>query len=506
MRLIAFFVLVCFSSLGADTIYWTFHNDSPTNHYYQVEYCWDNDGSWAQAWSASVVANGTGTWDQSFNNPGFQMCTRVSWKVSGGTWGGYQTFTPVMSTGSSSNRYDAYYSGGAPAPIYYQVWSGFFFTNTTADTMELTFGYTGSSSNGNGTVGPVLWLHPGEDMNGIMWTNLGTGAHGALYDQNGNIVWDMSGGTQYSGGNPSSGSGGSAHQNPVVPTVGGAHGGSGGSTNSGASQADIYNLGATLTEGLRNVASAVRGVGTNISQLPGGTGTNSLADATNNVMSKYSFASSATNATAALAAGSAEFSSTGGNFDTAIEHGEVSGLGLAAEGTGSAATMKFQFCGQQIDLDPEATFPGMMAIVKAGWTFVLLVGFSLTTGKLFFEVSKTFSRAQTGGVPDLNATFAGIGGNFLGVIVYGLCVIALIAVWVWVFNQLFTSVLSSLGLLPDASAAFSFGGNAIALYLLHSAFPVSLFLTLLGTRISLQWSAGKVVGIAAAASRFLIHK
>jgi len=206
--------------------------------------------------------------------------------------------------------------------------------------------------------------------------------------------------------------------------------------------------------------------------------------------------------------GSAETaaSSAGGSATSGIQ-GLRDSLGSAPTGltgAGNKSGLSFYFYNQSIDLDPEVRFPGVMGIIKGCWTFILLVLFAQRVGKLLMATSSTMATAQGGGVPNLNVTVLGTGGNFLGKVVAVIVPVVLIALWVGVFTAITQYVASNLGLLPDASSALGLGGNQVALYLLNSSFPVSLFFGLLFAWIGLQFLASKVILAAAFASRFLI--
>lgn len=163
-----------------------------------------------------------------------------------------------------------------------------------------------------------------------------------------------------------------------------------------------------------------------------------------------------------------------------------------------------------LNLDPESWAPGLMAAIKAVWTFLVLAAFAMWAGKLYFETTKVFATVQTGGVPDLNASVEGFtfgaGGNIAGVIVALAVPIAFITVSIVIVKLLIGWLLSNLGLIPAAGAAMTFGANNIALYLLHSCFPVDLILTLLFLRMTLPFTIGHIVVGCAGAARFLWGK
>jgi len=432
---------------------------------------------------------------------------RINWSQATPAAGPWDTASQWVANGGTLN----FTIGWAPAapPTYYQFWTANY-TNDTASDQTVFLGWEGSSTNGAG-VTDVSWvLHPGQGLSGINFTNLGTGATGYVTDSNGNHLANLGSGTTGSSSGTVTGGtgGGSTPQNPFVGTVGAGLAGTGGSTN-GATGRDINLLGAALGQGNSQIIAGLDAIR---SAITNGTGTNTVYDkgpddSTNNHGAQtYSVGGNQTNAAAAWSAGDDAFGH-GTNFTTSAGYASMTGAGVIGEGEGSAAGLSFAFAGgTTINLDPEERFPGVMGWIKKLWTFLLLVGFSLTTAKLFRSAAQSFASAQTGGVPDLNVLLAGFGGNVIGFGVAIIVAFAIIGIWVIAFNYLFAAALDSLGLLPNATANFTMNGNQIALYLLNASFPVALFFSLLSARIGLEWTAAKIIGLAAAASRFLIHK
>ena len=204
------------------------------------------------------------------------------------------------------------------------------------------------------------------------------------------------------------------------------------------------------------------------------------------------------------------------NFNAAITAGEsvASGVGVLGEGVGASTGMSFMFCGVLIDLDPEARFPGMLALIKKAWTFILVTLFCLSVGRLFVQVAGYLMGLNSGGVPDMEVggevSVAGFGislsGNMLGWIMAGLGAFAIIGVGVLAFNWIWSGIMSSVGLLPSAAENWTMGGNSIALYLLNASFPLSLFCSLLSLRIALQFTAAKFMAICFAAARLIMAR
>lgn len=315
--------------------------------------------------------------------------------------------------------------------------------------------------------------------------------------------------------------------------------GSGSSTNLANSQ-DIQNLAGNIAAGLGGLDSdlnkfasqnhADNGVASSwLSSIAAGmySASNSLAGLANGALSETYLSNvlwsanstntanygstlgtvtSATNAAAATVAGSAALGSDPGAFDTYSN--SVSG-GVPTVGAGSSSGLSFSFAGgATINCDPEAWCPGISSFIKASWTLILLAWFCYDAGHLLWEAAQTFASAQTGGVPDLSAEVLGVGGNIVGIAVAVLIPAAMIALWKLAFDYFVVGAISSYTSQMGSAIGGAFGFNAdqVALYLLNETFPISLFLGLLVTRLTMHFIAAKIVMIAAAASRFLFGK
>lgn len=229
--------------------------------------------------------------------------------------------------------------------------------------------------------------------------------------------------------------------------------------------------------------------------------------ASTNLPSSSGVGSVSTNATDATTAGNSASAAAQSGFDSAVSAVGSAPTLSSMGGSGSSSGLSFAFCGYTLNLDPDARIPGVLGMIKAIWTFLLVTGFALWAGKMLFELTQTYAKAETGGIPDLSVEAGGFGGNLVfGLPVAALVSVAFIIVWVGLFTGLFSVLTSSLGLVPAASSALSMNGNQVALYLLGSSFPVDLGLSLLFTRITLYFTAGKLVVVAASASRFLVGK
>jgi len=223
---------------------------------------------------------------------------------------------------------------------------------------------------------------------------------------------------------------------------------------------------------------------------------------TNRVGSPMSvFTGSMTNASDATNAAMTYFGGVASGLD-----GLVDGIGtppVVADGGGPAG-LRMDFLDTEIDLDPEHFAPGVMQYLKNFITLIALVFFGHYAATLIFKLSQTYATAQTGGVPNIQFSAAGFGGNVLGVTVFAAVVVAFIVVWLVVWYWI-------LGAVTDQLVAMSAIGSienpaASATYLLTSVFPVPLLLTLAWTRVWLPLGLAKVIGIAATASRFLVGK
>jgi hypothetical protein len=224
---------------------------------------------------------------------------------------------------------------------------------------------------------------------------------------------------------------------------------------------------------------------------------------------------SSTNADAATAAATAALGSIPGDFSSAT--GMVGSAVSSAAGNltaaGSPSVFSIPFCNGTraigsvtLNLDPENLFPGMLGLIKAAWTFIVLILFGRWLVQWAEGIVRTFTSAETGGIPNMEGELAGFGGNVAGVIVAVAVAVAFVILWVVVLTLCTGYVLGQLGLLPSAGSAVSLGGNQGALYLLNASFPVALALGCAGARITIPLAGAKATVIAATASRFLMGK
>lgn len=273
---------------------------------------------------------------------------------------------------------------------------------------------------------------------------------------------------------------------------------------------DVGNVG--LLSALSNLSGAITGTGTNQGTDSGVTNaidrfrqqnTNLLSQILTNLQNtNLTFEAGLTNSDLATAAGTAAASEVSDDVDGMLSAiGDAPGGALA--GSGSSEVFSFAFMGETINLDPEVHFPGVMGIAKILLTAIVMILFALDISRMFYETVHTFTTAQTGGVPDLNAAGFNVAGAGAAVVVP----IILIATWVVALVAIAAVMLTALG--PFASAMTAAAGISLpagAQYLLYATTPVVLIISLAFSRIVLWLTAAKAVMVAGAISRFLIGK
>lgn len=258
------------------------------------------------------------------------------------------------------------------------------------------------------------------------------------------------------------------------------------------------------TKGDRSIVDAITGVSNAIAGLD-------FSGAGSSVTSAVPNADWSTNVQAfpnytGLTNGSTTGATDGmGDAITATE-GAITSIGTPGElGSGSAAELSFEFYGTTFNLDPETIFPGLGEWLRAFWTVVLGLAFMRDVSKTYADNIKVFATAQTGGVPDMNATLAGFGGNAAGVACAIVVPVVFIALWAGVFTYFWSAVTAYLGLYDNGMTAIG-GTSGTVIYLLTYCFPVNLAVGLLSTAIAVRLGAAKLVMISAAASRWLVGK
>lgn len=264
---------------------------------------------------------------------------------------------------------------------------------------------------------------------------------------------------------------------------------------------------------LQGVSNAIAGLGDKDNGSTGVTNaidrfrqqnTNLLSQILTNLSRGTNFVPDATgtNQTAATTAGESAVSAATSDIDD-----WVTGLGTSPEGSlasaGSPDVFSFAFAGRTIDLNPETHLPGVMGVCKTLVTMVVMILFGMSVSRMFYEVVRTFSTAQTGGVPDLNFVGVNVAGVAAAPIVSGI----FIAIWVVALVGFIAAVVAAMtGFASSMTAAAGVSLPAGTSYLLYQSLPVTLIISLAFSRILLWLMAAKVVAIASAISRFLIGK
>lgn len=554
-------LLTLVSSYGSSE-HWC-HNESAGWAYVRVII---KDGASAPGWGAigePHAAYGTWTWTYTYMGASYNgLYVFYRWGTNDPVSAGTCLLQESFPVSAGVTRTDSYFSGGGPTYTYYRCTYSLSWHNGTGKTQRVApfvdgqqLSWDVSQQFNNPYIGvyqEAYDVYPGTSFSQTLSFDRGTNSAACptvvLRDLNSQVSENFNG-TQESrstpwGGdsfsNPSSTAGGVVGNENVPYATNGAAA-TGGDINR-AADALLRGFGGIL-EALKTKAeeNTLRGatnqlgsqialaqVSTNLagqtaSKLTAltnqfGTLTNQLGSVSNTMVgvsnllssrntagSNYVYSGSQTNFSSATNAGSSAASAALTGFDSAVSSLGSAPTGLNGAGDGAGLTMTF--CGQSLNFNPDnAVFPGFMAIIKAAWTFVSIFVFCYSVGVLLFEVSKTYAGAQSGGVPNLEISVLGSGGNFAGLAVALAVAAVLISVWVLIFTALFTAVSSSLGLLPAASSALGLGGNAVALYLLNQAVPIQLILSLAFTRLVLQFTAAKLVVICSSASRFLIGR
>jgi len=221
--------------------------------------------------------------------------------------------------------------------------------------------------------------------------------------------------------------------------------------------------------------------------------------------------SAGVNQAAAISAGNSAIATTVEKFDSAI-----TGMGSPPDISldGSPELMEIAFMDTTLNLDPEVRFPGAMSMIKALITLVATLYFLINMTELYLRVATTYATAQTGGVPNMEGSVLGTGGNIAGVVAALVISAAFIAIWVLTFDSIFSLILGtgdtiqSLMSGMDAKATLATGAisNPITRYLLDSVFPLSLLLSYAWTRIVAQFTIAKLIIVSSSISRFLFGK
>lgn len=250
-----------------------------------------------------------------------------------------------------------------------------------------------------------------------------------------------------------------------------------------------------LAELRYGVESKLAGIQTTLQGL-----TNLTSSAGNTNTSGFTNAASMgnTNGGAGLPSGAASAVNSVGDFDP-----EATSTGLDVRTAPSALTM--DFCGRTISFDPEVLSPGIGAWSRMILSIPLLLWFLYEVSKLFSKLAATYASAETGGVPDLNASLFGSGGNMAGMATAVIVTTAFLAIWGVLFTWFYDTLMDKIGLANNVGSEIS-SGNAVAVYLLLLFIPVQLYLTLGSTLAIVHFGAGKIVILSSSASRYLWGK
>lgn len=250
--------------------------------------------------------------------------------------------------------------------------------------------------------------------------------------------------------------------------------------------ANLRAIDGNLVSGMNGVSNAIKAMGTN------GGGSNVV----------YGSMTSGTNWSTANAAGSAAL---GGAATDAGDAADRVALGPPSIGGGSGSALTMTIANQSLNFDPEnSVFSGIAGITKACLGFLAIGTFCMWAGRRYSECVKTFATAQTGGVPNLEVSAAGFGGNVGGVALGILVPVVLVGGWVAIFQFLFGEVLTRLTTLHSTNPYAGF--TPLALYLIDQYVPMSLILSLFWARLTLYFTLEKLVMLASAATRFLFGK
>lgn len=231
----------------------------------------------------------------------------------------------------------------------------------------------------------------------------------------------------------------------------------------------------------------------------------------------YSVPGTATNVVAATAAATSIFLEPLGVLaDTITSLTTPPNIGEDPSGGGSVWHMNF--CGRDINLDPVAMFPSVVAFSIGIWKFLLVAAYLGRIGWLYMKVVQTYATAQTGGVPNMDVFGGGgaltinafFGGNFVGFMVAVLVPALFLGIWLVVVTIMivplgeFVGIYNAIG--SVFAAARTTGPGEVGLHLLFALFPVALFVQLTSAWILMQLTLAQATLIASSASRFLFGK
>jgi len=123
-----------------------------------------------------------------------------------------------------------------------------------------------------------------------------------------------------------------------------------------------------------------------------------------------------------------------------------------------------------------------------------------------YEFAVKVAHLPGGGVPNLQASAAGFGGNWLGLIVALAVPVALILLGIVGIAYSVNQLLAAIPSFANAAAGLSLGGNGGAMYLLYHSFPVGMAITCLVSRFVIPINSAWMYVLGVSASRFLFSK
>ena len=172
-------------------------------------------------------------------------------------------------------------------------------------------------------------------------------------------------------------------------------------------------------------------------------------------------------------------------------------VGVASEGT---PDMTMAFAGTTINLDPFYHFPMAGTFCQILFKLVFTIGFAKFAVDLYFKTALAQSASETGGVMDAET----VGGNWVGLMFALVIPVAFVTLWTAIFHFLIAGITSKITEINNL--ALTAGGNAIAMYLITTLFPLNYVLGLISSGLSLKLGATRLYILASQASRFLYGK
>jgi len=341
------------------------------------------------------------------------------------------------------------------------------------------------------------WVTPGVTFSEKWTNNIGTNTYACpsliLYDERLGDDAPIStvGGTRYSdtvSGGPADGSGSTAN-NPG-PITGPNTNYYAGNTNynGNPTRSDYYHL---TDEQLRALSAIEKAMADQkAASLTGATNSAGVPGSTN------TSPSAATNAANSNLPGSHIGSVGDFSFNAA-----TNGLNPRS----APAGLSFAWMGTTVNLDPESWSPGIGSWCRMILSIPLLLWFVYEVSKLFTQLAQTYASAETGGVPDLNASLLGTGGNMAGMVTAALVTTAFLLLWGVLWSWFYGVIMDKIGLANGVGGEIA-DGNAIAVYLLLLFIPVQLYLTLGTTLAVVRFGASKIIILSSSASRYLWGK